>query len=171
MLLGQTFASEELFLNDHSVNHMTVKDQVAILAADDADEKVENEPQTVIGGACQYVAGYQIYDLSVLERALKKKQGIESRQQPLQSGDNVMEETNTAFQYKICQPEWTLKSESDVYMQIGQCANEKGDKSVKGSAFMSKFSTEDDEKITDKTCEYAFEKPKFQGILEPEDAD
>lgn len=56
-------------------------------------------------------------------------------------------------------------------MQIGLCANEKGDKSVKGTAFMSMFSTEDDEKITDKTCEYAFGKPKFQGILEPEDAD
>lgn len=103
MLLGQTFASEELFLNDHSVNHMTVKDQVAILAADDADEKVENQPQTVIGGACQYVAGYQIYDLSKLERSLKVSQD-KSRQEPLQTGEDLMEETNRAFQYKICQP-------------------------------------------------------------------
>ena len=64
MLLGHAMASEELFLNDRSVNQMSVKEQASILAADDKVDKEENEPQTVRGGACQYVAGYQIYDLS-----------------------------------------------------------------------------------------------------------
>ena len=42
MLLGQTWASEELFLKDHSPNQMTVKNQATVLAADDKNPSDEN---------------------------------------------------------------------------------------------------------------------------------
>jgi hypothetical protein len=169
MLLGQTLASEELFLNDHSVNHMTLKDQVSILAANDQVDVDENKPQTVRGGACQYVAGYQIYDLSQLERSLAKKQEL-AKKQPIHSEDDVNEETNTAFQYKICLPQWRLLKDRD--MQIGGCTSSKSnDKSKKATAFMSKYDKDDDKSIKDRDCEYSFEEPKFQAILEPEDTE
>ena len=73
-----------------------------------------------------------------------------------------MDETNTAFQYKVCQPMWTLKADRD--MQIGKCASTK-----KATAFLSEYRAEDDLAVTDRKCEYSFKEPKFQGILEPED--
>jgi hypothetical protein len=131
LLLGQILASEELFLKDHSVNHMTLKDQITTLAADDQADDDKNKPQTVHGGACQYVAGSQIFDLSKLERKLAKEQNG-AKLQPLQYDD-----PSGAFQYKICLPQWRLREDQD--MQVGACQSSKkgSTKSGKKTAFMS----------------------------------
>jgi len=54
-------------------------------------------------------------------------------------------------------------------MKIGKCASSKGDRSKKSTAFMSAYKDDDDMVISERECEYSFEEPTFQAILEPED--
>lgn len=74
---------------------------------------------------------------------------------------DITAKTNTAFQYKICLPKWTLKVDNpDKDMKVGACKSDKG-KALKAKAFMSEFNDADDDAITERVCEYSFGEPMF----------